>query len=120
MPSKLSCVQSASSKPTICPQTKPSLSLCRFFSGNNEDAEQQPVVEVSSPSIQQQCQLKGGLAVSSQAPTEKGVWPSPEHSEEVQLSKVPHQTEKVNSLHVESIQNGEDIVGVAFGPPAEC
>jgi len=109
MPSKLSRVQSESSKPTIYPQTTPSSSLCRFFPGDNEGAEQQPVVEVSSPSIQQQYQSKRGPAVSSQAPTEKGVWPSPKHSEEVQLPKVPLQTEEVNSLHVEYIQNGEDV-----------
>ena len=47
MPSKLSRVQSASSKSTISPQTIPSSSLRRFFPGNNEDAEQQLVVKVS-------------------------------------------------------------------------
>jgi len=109
MPSKLSRVQSESSKPTIRPQTTPSSSLRRFFPGDDEGAEQQPVVEVSSPPVQQQYQLKGGPAVSSQAPTEKGVWPSPKHSEEVQLPKVPLQTEEVNSSHVEYIQNGEDV-----------
>jgi len=110
MPSKLSCVQSESSKPTICPQTTLSSSLCRFFPGDDEGTEQQPVVEVSSPPVQQQYQSKGGPAVSSQAPTEKGVWPSPKHSEEVQLPKVSLQTEEVNSSHVESIQNGEDVM----------
>jgi len=109
MPLKLSHVQSESSKPTICPQTTPSLSLHRFFPGDDEGTEQQPVVEVSSPSVQQQYQLKGGPAVFSQAPTEKGVWPSPEHLEEVQLPKVPLQIEEVNSSYVESIQNREDV-----------
>lgn len=120
IPSKLSRVQSSSSKPTVRPQTTPSSSLRRFFPGDDEDTEQQPVVEVSSPPVQQQHQPKGGPAVSSQAPTEKGVWPSPEHSEEVQTPEVPLQTEEANSSHVESIQNGEDVVKEALqsGPQA--
>ena len=120
IPSKLSRVQSSSSKPTVRPQTTPSSSLRRFFPGDDEDAEQQPVVEVSSPPVQQQRQSKGGPAVSSQAPAKKGVWPSPEHSEEVQPPKVPLQTEEVNSSHVESIQNGEDVTKEApqSGPKA--
>ena len=120
IPSKLSRVQSSSSKPTVRPQTTPSSSLRRFFPGDDEDAEQQPVVEVSSPPVQQQRQSKGGPAVSSQAPAKKGVWPSPEHSEEVQPPKVPLQTEEVNSSHVESIRNGEDVTKEApqSGPKA--
>jgi len=51
IPSKLSRVQSSSSKPTVRPQTTPSSSLRRFFPGDDEDAEQQPVVEVSSPPV---------------------------------------------------------------------
>jgi len=54
MPSKLSCVQSASSKPTVCPQTTPSLSLCKFIPGDDEDTEQQLVVKVFFSSVQQQ------------------------------------------------------------------
>lgn len=104
IPSKLSRMQSSSSKPTVRPQTTPSSSLRRFFPGDDEDTEQQPVVEVSSPLVRQQ---KGDPA-SSQVPLEKGVWPPPERSEEVQTPKVPFRTE-VNSSHVESIQNGEDV-----------
>jgi len=78
------------------------------------------ILEVSSPPIQQQHQSKGGQAVSNQAPTEKRVWPSPEYLEKVQLPKVPLQTEEVSSSHVESIQNGEDVMKEASQPSPQA
>jgi len=120
IPSKLSRVQSSSSKSTVRPQATPNSSLRRFFPGDDEDTEQQPVVEVSSPPVQQQHRQKGGPAAPSQAPAEKGVWPLPEHSEEVQTPKVPLRIEEVNSSHVEYIQDGEDVTEQAPQPDLQA